>query len=146
MSIALTMLLVLLVPFVELFFAGSQIAALSQARLIYAIALILIVSKHPRVGITLILVGTLFVELAAFRPIAGLEAMAFFLAAALTTVMFRFSSALSKENTYLQGSIIFILSLIMQLSVISILVNSVILILALFIHGRLKQPENAFKN
>ncbi|KXK26663.1 MAG: hypothetical protein TR69_WS6001000670 [candidate division WS6 bacterium OLB20] len=159
MTTILTIILVLLVPFVELFFAGARIASLSEIRLIYLIGLMLILVKHPRSGMLLVIAGTLFVELAAFRPVAGLDAVAFFIAAGITAVLFRFSSFLPRENTYLQAALIFSLSLIMrhvflitsgqqsyQLEPVSLVTNGAILILALFIHGRLKKPENAFKN
>lgn len=154
----LSIILLIVIPLLEYTFSASHIVWIAEIRLIYLAALIMLLSGFNKTAIFFIVIGIGITDLLSFQKIAGLGAVAFFLALLLAHLLFMVTSLLSKENYLLRISVIFLLAVVLryllmsmfglqssQLEITAVISNLVALILMLAIYQSLKPPENAFK-
>ncbi len=158
MNTLITGLLLTAFPLLEIVFATSPQPVFSELRLIYICVLFLLLIKRKKLAVIYVVSATSVIEIVTFQTIVGYSSLSFFISLALVELVYRLSSFLSQENLDLKISIVFVVALIVrhqlllllggtsiQFDFTALFMNGVILVIAIFLAAKIRQPVNAFK-
>jgi hypothetical protein len=150
-------ILLILTPALEFILRASHIGWLVNLQVIYMTALLIMQYRKKSVGLVYLIIGSAVVEFLSLQKLVGLDALGFFLAIALISLIYRFISLLGRENAYLKLNILLVTAILFghvlllinsldsQLALGNIIVNLVVMSVLITITEVLHTPKNALK-